>query len=58
MVCNDPFLTYLKSFGYNVIRLPKTDVKLLQALSRNGKDLKGNFYTMKTYHVSKVSGIP
>jgi hypothetical protein len=39
MFCNDPFLTYLKYFGYNVIRLPKTDVKPLQVLSRNGKDL-------------------
>ncbi len=39
MFCNDPFLTYLKSFGYNVIRLPKADVKPLQVLSRNGKDL-------------------
>ena len=39
MLCNDPFLTYLKSFGYNVIRLPKADVKPLQVLARQGNDL-------------------
>src|SRR5262245_34982415 len=39
MICNDPFITYLKSFGYNVIRLPKADVKPLQVLVRQGNDL-------------------
>lgn len=39
MLCNDPFLTYLKSFGYNMIRLPKADVKPLQVLARQGNDL-------------------
>ncbi|MBM3212429.1 hypothetical protein FJZ33_09425 [Candidatus Poribacteria bacterium] len=39
MLCNDPLVNYLKSFGYNVIRLPKEDVKPLQVLSRKGKDL-------------------
>ena len=39
MWCKDPFLTYLKEFGYNVIRLPKADVKPLQVLARCGKDL-------------------
>ena len=28
----DPFLTYLKSFGYSVIRLPRTDIQPLQLL--------------------------
>lgn len=37
--CNDPFITYLKAFGYNVIRLPKADIGPLQILARNGKDL-------------------
>jgi hypothetical protein len=39
MLCNDPFVTYLKSFGYNVIRLPRVDIKPLQVLSRQGKNL-------------------
>jgi len=39
MWCKDPFLTYLKQFGYNAIRLPKADVKPLQVLARDGKDL-------------------
>ena len=39
MCWNDPFLTYLKSFGYNVIRLPKADIKPLQVLARQGNDL-------------------
>src|SRR5687767_9055751 len=29
---SDPFLTSLKSFGYSVIRLPRTDIQPLQVL--------------------------
>ena len=29
---SDPFLTYLKSFGYSVVRLPRTDIRPLQVL--------------------------
>jgi hypothetical protein len=39
MNCNDPFITYLKTFGYNTIRLPKADFRPLQLLARQGKDL-------------------
>jgi hypothetical protein len=39
MFCNDPFVAVLKSFGYNLIRLPKADVKPLQILLRQGRDL-------------------
>jgi hypothetical protein len=39
MTCSDPFITYLKSFGYNVIRLPKADVKPLEILVQQGADL-------------------
>lgn len=39
MGCSDPYLTYLKQFGYNVVRLPKTDVRPGQLLTHNGKDL-------------------
>jgi hypothetical protein len=39
MICTDPFVNYLKSFGYNIIRLPKADVKPLQIMTRQGKDL-------------------
>lgn len=31
---SDPFLTYLKSFGYSVVRLPRTDIHPLQVLVR------------------------
>jgi hypothetical protein len=31
---SDPFLTYLKSFGYSVVRLPRTDIRPLQVLVR------------------------
>ena len=40
MFCRDPFITYLKSFGYNVIRLPKVDIKPLQLCIRDGKQLE------------------
>jgi len=39
MGCSDPYLTYLKQFGYNVVRLPKTDVRPGQLLTHNGRDL-------------------
>jgi hypothetical protein len=32
---SDPFLTYLKSFGYSVIRLPRADIRPLQVLVRD-----------------------
>jgi hypothetical protein len=38
-LCRDPYLNSLKAFGYNVIRLPKADVKPLQILTRQGRDL-------------------
>lgn len=45
---SDPLLTYLRSYGYNVILLPKTDVKPLQILSKNSKylDKLGNLTTI------------
>jgi hypothetical protein len=39
-MCSDPFLTYLKSFGYSVVRLPKVDIKPLQILMKRGNDLE------------------
>jgi hypothetical protein len=32
--CNDPFVTYLKSFGYSPVRLPRADIRPLQLLAR------------------------
>ena len=40
MLCNDAFLTYLKSYGYCVVRLPKTDIRPLQILTRQGSNLQ------------------
>jgi hypothetical protein len=39
-MCKDPFLTYLKQFGYSVIRLPRRDFPLLQILAAQGKELQ------------------
>lgn len=39
MLFSDPFLTYLKAYGYCVIRLPKADLKPLQIMTKNGNDL-------------------
>jgi hypothetical protein len=38
--CPDPFVKALKSVGYNMVRLPKTDVRPLQLLYKNGDDLE------------------
>jgi hypothetical protein len=37
--CDDPFVTYLNSIGFNAIRLPRAGFKPLQILSKEGKDL-------------------
>lgn len=39
MWCSDPFLDLLKSLGYSVVRLPKTNIRPLQVLMKQGKDL-------------------
>jgi hypothetical protein len=38
-MCNDPFITYLKQTGYNVIRLPRQDFPPLQLLAGDRKEL-------------------
>ena len=38
--CKDPALTMLKAKGYNVVQLPKSDLRPTQLLSRNGKRLQ------------------
>ncbi len=39
MWCTDPAITYLKSYGYSVVRLPKPDIRPLQILADQGSDL-------------------
>ncbi len=39
MLCTDPFVAHLKSYGYNVVRLPKADIAPLQVLERQGRSL-------------------
>src|SRR4051794_27877704 len=39
MWCADPFLSLLKQFGYNVVRLPRKNIEPLQVLSRDGTNL-------------------
>lgn len=36
MSCNDPYVKALRSYGYNVIRLPKADVRPLQLMCKRG----------------------
>jgi hypothetical protein len=38
-ICNGPTITYLKSYGYSVLRLPRRDFQPLQILASQGKDL-------------------
>lgn len=37
--CTDPFLAVLKKFGYNVVRLPRTDLPPLALLGGRGSEL-------------------
>ena len=36
---SDPFVNALKSFGYNIVRLPKADIQPLLLLSKDGENL-------------------
>ncbi|MBN1461013.1 MAG: hypothetical protein JXA57_15910 [Armatimonadetes bacterium] len=38
-MCSDPFLTYLKEFGYNVVRVPRADIHPLQVLAGRKRDM-------------------
>jgi hypothetical protein len=38
--CSDPFVEALKSAGYNMILLPKSDIQPLQLFYKNGKSLE------------------
>jgi len=38
-ICNDPSITYLKDYGYSILRLPRRDFRPLQILARQGRDL-------------------
>lgn len=38
-MCEDQAVTYLRRFGYAVIRLPKADITPLQVLAKSGRDL-------------------
>jgi len=35
---NDPLISLLKSFGYNVVRLPRADISPLQVLTEKDKE--------------------
>jgi hypothetical protein len=39
MSCKDPYIESLHAFGYNVVRLPRADVRPLQLLTRDGDGL-------------------
>jgi Caspase domain len=39
MWCGDPLLHALKQYGYNVVRLPRADIRPLQVVTRRGSDL-------------------
>jgi hypothetical protein len=59
MPCSDPYINTLKDAGYNVVRLPKADIRPGQLLSRNGKDLSrlgelGDVLTSKTIDLPPV----
>lgn len=38
--CSDPFVKAMKSFGYNIVRLPKADIRPMQLLYSNGDNLE------------------
>lgn len=38
-ICDDPAISYLKTYGYSVLRLPRADFHPLQILAEQGRDL-------------------
>ena len=57
MRCTDPAIDYLKSYGYNVVRLPKPDIKPLQILADQGSYLS-RLGDLSTVLESKTVAIP
>ncbi|MDJ1505167.1 hypothetical protein [Xanthocytophaga agilis] len=55
MFCNDKLVNLLKSNGYNLVRLPRVDIHLLQLLIRNGNSFNrlGDLSTVMTSGGSK-----
>lgn len=56
--CKDPFVTYLKSFGYNAIRLPRASVSPLQVLAKSGKDLTWLGDLADVFQVQTAEALP
>jgi serine protease AprX len=48
MFCNDPSISYLKKFGYNVVRFPKANIAPLQIITKKGNVFEniGNISTL------------
>ncbi|MEJ7559183.1 MAG: hypothetical protein WKF66_12810 [Pedobacter sp.] len=52
MKCNDKSVTYLKSEGYNVVRLPRADIRPLQVLIKKS----GSFETLGSIDSVLIAG--
>lgn len=52
MFCKDPYISYLKEFGYNVVRLPKANIHPLQIVVKKG----GIFENIGTISTLLVKG--
>jgi hypothetical protein len=57
MFCTDPLLGALKQYGYNVVRLPRADIRPLQILARRKTDLE-TYGSLATTLDPAATGVP
>ena len=59
-ICNDPAISYLKEFGYSVLRLPRADFQPLQVLSLHKGELQplGDLTTIMVPQPGSGIGLP
>ena len=57
MFCTDPLLGTLKQYGYNVVRLPRADIRPLQILARKKTDLE-SYGNLTTILDPAATGVP
>ena len=58
LLANDPLVSILSSFGYNLVRLPKVAIKPLQVLSKKGNELNQIGELSEVFKPGKRNPIP
>jgi len=58
MWCSDPFVNYLKDFGYSLVRLPRRDIYPLEIYSERGSSLDYVGKLTTVFHTGSTIPLP